>query len=58
MGTLVRCGKGKGLVAGTGEHTQFGEIFKLMKAEEVPHKSRSLQIILCPVPEWVVSYSY
>jgi magnesium-transporting ATPase (P-type) len=40
MGTLVRCGKGKGLVAGTGEHTQFGEIFKLMKAEEVMHINR------------------
>uniref|UniRef100_K7G8X2 Calcium-transporting ATPase n=1 Tax=Pelodiscus sinensis TaxID=13735 RepID=K7G8X2_PELSI len=36
MGTLVRYGKGKGIVIGTGEHSQFGEVFKLMQAEETP----------------------
>ncbi|XP_039359197.1 calcium-transporting ATPase type 2C member 2 isoform X1 [Mauremys reevesii] len=36
MGTLVRYGKGKGLVIGTGENSQFGEVFKLMQAEETP----------------------
>uniref|UniRef100_A0A8C3IHU1 Calcium-transporting ATPase n=1 Tax=Chrysemys picta bellii TaxID=8478 RepID=A0A8C3IHU1_CHRPI len=36
MGTLVRYGKGKGIVIGTGENSQFGEVFKLMQAEETP----------------------
>ncbi|KAK2530118.1 Atp2c2 [Columba guinea] len=36
MGTLVRYGKGKGVVIGTGENSQFGEVFKMMQAEENP----------------------
>ncbi|XP_024114141.1 calcium-transporting ATPase type 2C member 1 isoform X1 [Oryzias melastigma] len=36
MGTLVRCGKAKGIVIGTGENSEFGEIFKMMQAEEAP----------------------
>ncbi|XP_076989316.1 calcium-transporting ATPase type 2C member 2 [Tamandua tetradactyla] len=36
MGTLVQCGKGQGVVIGTGEHSQFGEVFKMMQAEETP----------------------
>ncbi|XP_078457911.1 calcium-transporting ATPase type 2C member 1 isoform X1 [Lampetra fluviatilis] len=36
MGTLVRCGKGKGIVIGTGENSEFGEVFKMMQAEEAP----------------------
>ncbi|NWX26540.1 AT2C2 ATPase, partial [Notiomystis cincta] len=36
MGTLVRYGKGKGVVIGTGESSQFGEVFKMMQAEETP----------------------
>ncbi|NXH74652.1 AT2C2 ATPase, partial [Hydrobates tethys] len=36
MGTLVRYGKGKGVVIGTGENSQFGEVFKMMQAEETP----------------------
>ncbi|NXM69978.1 AT2C2 ATPase, partial [Serilophus lunatus] len=36
MGTLVRHGKGKGVVIGTGENSQFGEVFKMMQAEETP----------------------
>uniref|UniRef100_A0A8C8VJV1 Calcium-transporting ATPase n=1 Tax=Pelusios castaneus TaxID=367368 RepID=A0A8C8VJV1_9SAUR len=36
MGTLVQYGKGKGIVIGTGENSQFGEVFKLMQEEETP----------------------
>ncbi|NXD77834.1 AT2C2 ATPase, partial [Halcyon senegalensis] len=36
MGTLVRYGKGKGVVIGTSENSQFGEVFKMMQAEETP----------------------
>uniref|UniRef100_A0A3Q3B9M3 Calcium-transporting ATPase n=1 Tax=Kryptolebias marmoratus TaxID=37003 RepID=A0A3Q3B9M3_KRYMA len=36
MGTLVRCGKAKGIVIGTGEDSEFGEIFKMMQAEDAP----------------------
>ncbi|XP_063951395.1 calcium-transporting ATPase type 2C member 1-like [Lytechinus pictus] len=36
MGTLVRNGHGKGIVIGTGENSEFGDIFKMMKAEEAP----------------------
>ncbi|XP_078365360.1 calcium-transporting ATPase type 2C member 1-like [Oculina patagonica] len=36
MGTLVRNGRGKGVVTGTGENSEFGEVFKMMKAEEPP----------------------
>ncbi|KAJ3598256.1 hypothetical protein NHX12_001767 [Muraenolepis orangiensis] len=31
MGTLVRCGKAKGIVIGTGENSEFGEVFKMMQ---------------------------
>jgi Ca2+-transporting ATPase len=30
MGTLVRCGSGKGIVVSTGEQSEFGEVFKMM----------------------------
>ncbi|KAK7114169.1 hypothetical protein V1264_000275 [Littorina saxatilis] len=36
MGTLVRCGRGKGIVIGTGHESEFGEIFKMMQGEEAP----------------------
>lgn len=36
MGTLVRCGHGRGIVISTGEWSQFGEVFKLMQSEESP----------------------
>ncbi|XP_020844919.1 calcium-transporting ATPase type 2C member 2 [Phascolarctos cinereus] len=36
MGTLVQYGKGRGVVIGTGEKSQFGEVFKMMQAEETP----------------------
>lgn len=36
MGTLVRNGNGKGIVVSTGEQSEFGEVFKMMQAEEAP----------------------
>ena len=36
MGTLVRGGSGKGIVVSTGEQSEFGEVFKMMQAEEAP----------------------
>ncbi|CAH8629686.1 unnamed protein product [Schistosoma guineensis] len=36
MGTLVCSGTGKGLVIGTGEHSEFGEVFRMMHSEEAP----------------------
>lgn len=36
MGTLVTNGHGKGIVIATGEKSEFGEIFKMMQAEEAP----------------------
>ena len=32
----VRCGHGKGIVIGTGENSEFGEIFKMMQDQERP----------------------
>ena len=36
MGTFIRTGRGKGFVINTGEKSQFGELFKMMKDEESP----------------------
>ena len=36
MGTLVRTGNGRGVVIGTGEQSEFGEIFLAMQQEEPP----------------------
>lgn len=36
MGTLVRCGNGRGIVINTGLKSEFGEIFKMMESEEAP----------------------
>ncbi|CAN7991005.1 unnamed protein product, partial [Ixodes hexagonus] len=36
MGTLVRYGNGRGIVINTGEKSEFGDIFKMMQAEEAP----------------------
>lgn len=36
MGTLVRCGNGRGIVINTGVNSEFGEIFKMMQSEEAP----------------------
>ncbi|KAJ3344325.1 High affinity Ca2+/Mn2+ P-type ATPase-like protein [Gonapodya sp. JEL0774] len=35
MGTLVRSGRGSGVVIGTGPNTEFGHVFSLMKEVEV-----------------------
>ncbi|XP_022690616.1 calcium-transporting ATPase type 2C member 1-like isoform X1 [Varroa jacobsoni] len=36
MGTLVRYGNGRGVVINTGEQSEFGDIFRMMKAEDSP----------------------
>lgn len=36
MGTLVRAGKGRGIVINTGEKSEFGNIFMMMQEEEAP----------------------
>lgn len=36
MGTLVRCGSGKGIVVSTGDRSDFGQMFRLMQAVESP----------------------
>ncbi|KAG5443166.1 ATPase, P-type (transporting), HAD super, sub IC [Clonorchis sinensis] len=36
MGTLVCCGTAKGVVIATGEHSEFGEVFRMMQSEEAP----------------------
>lgn len=36
MGTLVCSGRGKGIVTATGCNSRFGEVFKMMQAEEAP----------------------
>ncbi|CAG5097947.1 Similar to Atp2c1: Calcium-transporting ATPase type 2C member 1 (Rattus norvegicus) [Cotesia congregata] len=47
MGTLVRCGNGKGIVINTGEKSEFGEVFAMMQAEEAPKTplQRSMDIL-------------
>ena len=44
MGSLVQCGSGKGIVIGTGENSEFGEIFK------VKYGANSLLICVPMVP--------
>lgn len=36
QGTLVTSGKGMGIVISTGERSQFGELFRMMREEETP----------------------
>lgn len=47
MGTLVRCGNGKGIVVNTGEKSEFGKVFSMMQAEEAPKTplQRSMDIL-------------
>ncbi|XP_066585292.1 calcium-transporting ATPase type 2C member 1 isoform X2 [Prorops nasuta] len=47
MGTLVRCGNGKGIVVNTGAKSEFGEVFTMMQAEEAPKTplQRSMDIL-------------
>lgn len=36
LGTLVRSGNAISVVIATGEHSEFGEVFKMMQSEEAP----------------------
>ncbi|KAI4472066.1 calcium-transporting atpase [Holotrichia oblita] len=36
LGTLVRCGSGKGIVVSTGVNSEFGSVFRMMLEEEAP----------------------
>lgn len=36
MGTLVQCGNGRAIVTSTGESSEFGALFQLMRGEESP----------------------
>ncbi|XP_074645561.1 calcium-transporting ATPase type 2C member 1-like [Tubulanus polymorphus] len=56
MGTLVRCGKAKGIVIGTGENSEFGEVFKMMQAEEAP--KTPLQISMDTLGKQLSFYSF
>ncbi|ELU14696.1 hypothetical protein CAPTEDRAFT_176941 [Capitella teleta] len=56
MGTLVRCGNGKGIVLGTGESSEFGEVFKMMQAEEPP--KTPLQVSMDQLGKQLSFYSF
>lgn len=56
MGTLVRCGNAKGIVVGTGENSEFGEVFKMMQAEEAP--KTPLQISMGQLGKQLSFYSF
>lgn len=56
MGTLVRCGNGKGIVIGTGENSEFGDVFKMMQAEEPP--KTPLQISMDYLGKQLSFYSF
>ncbi len=44
QGTLVINGSARGVVLCTGEHSQFGEVFKMMQAEEPPRTPLQLSM--------------
>lgn len=60
LGTLVCCGNAKGIVIATGERSEFGEIFRMMRSEEVTtlSDSRSSRIVhrwfLCYIPLYCI----
>ncbi|CAL1278692.1 unnamed protein product [Larinioides sclopetarius] len=56
MGTLIRCGVGKGIVISTAENSEFGEIFKMMQAEESP--KTPLQISMDTLGKQLSFYSF
>ncbi|GFY72533.1 calcium-transporting ATPase type 2C member 1 [Trichonephila inaurata madagascariensis] len=56
MGTLVRCGVGKGIVISTAENSEFGDIFKMMQAEEAP--KTPLQISMDTLGKQLSFYSF
>ncbi|XP_054715664.1 calcium-transporting ATPase type 2C member 1-like [Uloborus diversus] len=56
MGTLVRCGVAKGIVISTAEKSEFGELFKMMQAEEAP--KTPLQISMDTLGKQLSLYSF
>ncbi|XP_071039665.1 calcium-transporting ATPase type 2C member 1 isoform X2 [Parasteatoda tepidariorum] len=56
MGTLVRCGVAKGIVISTAEKSEFGEVFKMMQAEEAP--KTPLQISMDTLGKQLSLYSF
>ncbi|KAG8190383.1 hypothetical protein JTE90_022027 [Oedothorax gibbosus] len=56
MGTLVRCGVAKGIVIATAENSEFGEVFKMMQAEEAP--KTPLQISMDLLGKQLSFYSF
>lgn len=56
MGTLVRSGNGKGIVIGTADSSEFGELFKLMKSEDAP--KTPLQISMDTLGKHISIYSF
>ncbi|XP_064598855.1 calcium-transporting ATPase type 2C member 1-like [Liolophura sinensis] len=56
MGTLVRCGRGKGIVIGIGENSEFGEVFKMMQGQEAP--KTPLQISMDTLGKQLSFYSF
>ncbi|KFM74616.1 Calcium-transporting ATPase type 2C member 1, partial [Stegodyphus mimosarum] len=56
MGTLVRCGVAKGIVISTAENSEFGEVFKMMQAEEAP--KTPLQISMDTLGKQLSLYSF
>lgn len=56
MGTLVRCGVAKGIVISTAENSEFGEVFKMMQAEEAP--KTPLQISMDLLGKQLSLYSF
>ena len=47
QGTLVIHGNGVGVVVCTGERSQFGEVFRMMQAEDPPRCIRHYISITC-----------
>ncbi|KAK2192811.1 hypothetical protein NP493_22g04042 [Ridgeia piscesae] len=56
MGTLVRCGHGKGIVIGVGENSEFGEVFKMMQSQEAP--KTPLQVSMGQLGKQLSFYSF
>ncbi|OQV11428.1 Calcium-transporting ATPase type 2C member 1 [Hypsibius exemplaris] len=55
MGSLVRSGNGKGIVIGTAESSEFGEIFRMMRSEEAP--KTPLQVSMQELGKHISFYS-
>lgn len=55
MGTFVRAGNGKGVVINTGPRSEFGELFKLMQAQEAPRSP--LQVSMDKLGKYLTMFS-